>query len=174
MINMEFLESILFDGFFATIAAIGFSVISNPPRRAILYAALLAAIGHSIRFTLMHFSIDLTTASFISSFCIGLLSIFMGKHIHCPATVLYIPALLPMIPGMYAYRTILSLIQFLQSTDDGMTIKYLLGIFKNGLTTLTVLFVLAVGATMPLFIFYKRAFEMTRNASPANQKKKNR
>ena len=79
-----------------------------------------------------------------------------------------------MIQGMYAYRTILSLIQFLQSTDDGMTIKYLLGIFKNGLTTLTVLFVLAVGATMPLFIFYKRAFEMTRNASPANQKKKNR
>ena len=101
--------------------------------------------------------------SFISAFSIGLLSHFSAYKLFCPATVLYIPALLPMIPGMYAYRTVFSLIKFLQSSNnDNEAIHYLLEIFKNGITTASVLFALAVGATIPIFIFYKRAFTMTR------------
>ena len=47
MINMntEFGLSVLFDGFLAAIAAIGFAVISNPPKKAVFIAALLAAFG---------------------------------------------------------------------------------------------------------------------------------
>lgn len=33
-------------------------------------------------------------------------------------TALYIPALLPMVPGIYAYKTVFSLIMFLQSLND--------------------------------------------------------
>ena len=40
------------DGFFAAIAAIGFSSISNTPRRAYLTCALTAAVGHAIRYVL--------------------------------------------------------------------------------------------------------------------------
>ena len=40
------------DGFFAAIAAIGFSSISNTPRRAYLTCALIAAVGHAIRYVL--------------------------------------------------------------------------------------------------------------------------
>ena len=99
------------------------------------------------------------------SLCIIHRSIFYraSQPFFCPATVLYIPALLPMIPGMYAYRTVFSLIKFLQSSNnDNEAIHYLLEIFKNGITTASVLFALAVGATIPIFIFYKRAFTMTR------------
>ena len=32
-------------------------------------------------------------------------------------TVLYIPALLPMVPGIYAYKTVFALIMFLQSLN---------------------------------------------------------
>jgi uncharacterized membrane protein YjjB (DUF3815 family) len=50
MINMntEFGLSVLFDGFLAAIAAIGFAVISNPPKKAVFIAALLAAVGHAL------------------------------------------------------------------------------------------------------------------------------
>ena len=43
MINMntEFGLSVLFDGFLAAIAAIGFAVISNPPKKAVFIAACL-------------------------------------------------------------------------------------------------------------------------------------
>ena len=111
MIDWQILGSVIADAIGAAIAAIGFAVISNPPRRAILYAALLAAVGHSIRFVLLKYAgLDLASASFIAAFSIGMLSLVAGYRIFCPATVLYIPALLPMIPGMYAYRTVFSLI----------------------------------------------------------------
>lgn len=167
MIDWQILGSVIADAIGAAIAAIGFAVISNPPRRAILYAALLAAVGHSIRFVLLKYAgLDLASASFVAAFSIGMLSLVAGYRIFCPATVLYIPALLPMIPGMYAYRTVFSLIKFLQSSgNDNEAIHYLLEIFKNGITTASVIFSLGVGATIPIFIFYKRAFSMTRAAN---------
>ena len=63
MINMntEFGLSVLFDGFLAAIAAIGFAVISNPPKKAVFIAALLAAVGHACRYYLLHQTpLDLT------------------------------------------------------------------------------------------------------------------
>ena len=42
---MTYLFNILQDGFFAAIAAIGFASISNPPRQAYKYCALIAALG---------------------------------------------------------------------------------------------------------------------------------
>lgn len=55
---------ILLDGLFAAVAAIGFGAISDPPMRAFPRIALLAAIGHALRFTLMHCSaLDIATAS---------------------------------------------------------------------------------------------------------------
>ena len=40
--------TIVIDGLFAAIAAIGFGAISNPPRRAFLSIAIAAAIGHAL------------------------------------------------------------------------------------------------------------------------------
>ena len=55
---------ILLDGLFAAIAAIGFGAVSDPPMRAFPRIALLAAMGHALRFCLMHyFSADIATAS---------------------------------------------------------------------------------------------------------------
>lgn len=56
---------ILLDGLFAAVAAIGFGAISDPPMRAFPRIALLAAIGHALRFTLIHCAaLDIATASF--------------------------------------------------------------------------------------------------------------
>ena len=48
----DILINIFEDGFFAAIAAIGFSSISNTPRCAYLTLALIAAAGHAIRYVL--------------------------------------------------------------------------------------------------------------------------
>lgn len=161
--SVEFIESVLLDGIFAAIAAIGFAVISNPPRKAVLISAFMAAIGHGLRFYLLKSdSLDIATASFVAAFTIGLLSILFAKLIHCPPEVFSFPSLLPMIPGMFAYKTILAMMKFLQSRDEIVAMSNLLDIFKNGITTVLVLFALVVGAAIPLFLFYKQSFQMTR------------
>lgn len=155
---------ILLDGLFAAVAAIGFGAISDPPMRAFPRIALLAAIGHALRFTLMHCSaLDIATASLFAAFAIGMGSLWLGRGVRCPMTCLYIPALLPMVPGIYAYKTVFSLIMFLQSldrADEGM--RYMQQFFLNATVSLSVIALLAAGATLPIFIFKRRAFSMTR------------
>lgn len=161
--NMEFWTSVFWDGVAAAVAAIGFAVISNPPRRAVLIAALLAAIGHACRFYLLERTpFDLTSSTLLAAFLIGMLSMLFAKIIHCPAEVFSFPALLPMIPGMYAYKTVLAVIRFMKTEDDTLLQLLIAEIFRNGLTTIFVLFALVIGVSLPLFIFYKQSFMMTR------------
>lgn len=156
-------EAVIFDGLFAAVAAIGFAVISNPPRQAVLISALLAAMGHGLRFYLQEYvEISLIPSTFFAAFVIGLFSILFARLIHCPAEVFSFPSLLPMIPGMYAYKTILALIRFMNDEDSEILQASIVEIFRNGLTTLFVLSVLVIGVTLPLFIFHKQSISMTR------------
>jgi uncharacterized membrane protein YjjB (DUF3815 family) len=78
-------------------------------------------------------------------------------------TVLYIPALLPMIPGMYAYRTVFALVMFMQNLRVAeVAEKYMQTLLSNAIVTISTVFLLAVGATIPIFVFPKRAYTMTR------------
>lgn len=162
--TFSILSAIVQDGCFAAVAAVGFSVISNPPRRTIMWSAFLAAVGHIVRYALMHFALlDISSASFCGAFVIGWLCLAFAYKLHCPTTTLYIPALLPMIPGMFAYRTLFAITQFLQNAaNEELATHYMLDFFKNGITSFTVVFALAVGATLPTFILRKKAFTMTR------------
>ncbi len=112
----------------------------------------------------MHYaSVDIGTASLCASILIGFGSLYLGKKIRCPMTVLYIPALLPMVPGIYAYKTVFSLIMFMQTlSDPTQEIYYMEQFFLNATVSLSVIAMLAVGATLPVFIFNSQAYTMTR------------
>lgn len=163
--------AILADGLFAAIAAIGFGAISDPPMRAFPRIALLAAVGHALRFTLMtYFNVDIATGSLCASLTIGIGSMLLGRRIHCPTTVMSIPALLPMIPGMYAYKSVFSIIMFFQKIDDTAAGNmYLDSALRNGVITAFVIFMLAAGATLPILMFPNKAYTMTRRKEYAQQ-----
>ena len=155
---------ILLDGLFAAVAAIGFGAISDPPMRAFPRIALLAAVGHALRYCLMNYAdIDIASASLCAAMVIGFGSLWLGRGVRCPMTVLYIPALLPMVPGIYAYKTVFSLIMFLQSLNDpGQSMQYMQLFFLNATVSLSVIALLAAGATLPIFVFKRKAFSLTR------------
>lgn len=159
---------ILIDGIFAAVAAVGFGAISDPPMRAFPRIALLAAVGHALRFCLMNYAgADIATSSLCAAMVIGMGSLWLGRGIRCPMTALYIPALLPMVPGIYAYKTVFSLIMFLQSLNDpGEGMQYMQQFFLNATVSLSVIALLAAGATLPIFVFNRRAFSLTRRKNP--------
>ncbi|WP_297643788.1 threonine/serine exporter family protein [uncultured Bacteroides sp.] len=161
----DILFSILEDGWFAAIAAIGFSSISNTPHRAYPACALIAAAGHSIRYVLtwpewggMH----IIPASTLASLAVGVLAVLFASRIKCPAEVCFFPALLPMIPGMYAYRTIEALLSCLYHTQEEAFGHYFYLLAYNGLTCTFILLGMVIGATVPVFLFKKLSFTATR------------
>ncbi len=156
---------ILSDAFFAAVAAVGFGAISDPPVRAFRYIAVLAAAGHALRYCLMTLAgTDISTASLAGALLIGFGSLWLGKKARAPMTVLYIPALLPMVPGKYAYNVVFSQIMFLQNMDNpAERAAYMEMFFSNVMVTCTVVFMLAVGATLPMILFPGRVYSMTRH-----------
>jgi uncharacterized membrane protein YjjB (DUF3815 family) len=155
---------LLSDGFFAAIAGIGFGSISDPPLRAFKIIAILAAIGHMCRYIMMNYcGVDIATASLMGAVLIGFASLWLGKTVYCPMTVLYIPALLPMIPGKFAYNMVFSLIMSLQTLKNPVLFsKYMSTFLSSTLVTCTVVFMLTVGAIIPILLYPNRSFSMTR------------
>ena len=116
------LSEFLQDGFFAAIAAVGFAAISNPPKRAYLYCALIAAIGHSSRFLMMHqsvFGLHIVIASTIAALLVGTLAVLLSPVAKTPAETCLFPSLLPMIPGIYAYKTFGGLVMCIYQGGEG-------------------------------------------------------
>lgn len=160
-----FLFDILQDAFFAAIAAIGFASISNPPRIAFVHCALLAAIGHATRYVLMNNQaapVSIITASLCGALLIGFLAIYVAPRVKCPPETLSYPALLPMIPGMYAYRTVQAIALCLSDKTEGHFMHYQYLFCYNGLTCSFIILALVLGVTLPIMIMKKASFTSTK------------
>lgn len=154
---------ILQDCFFAAVAAIGFGSISNVPVKAFSGCAILAAAGHVTRTLLMgELGISIVWASFIGGLVIGLLSIPVSIRWKAPAESMSFPALLPMIPGMYAYRTIQAFLACVQHTSEGEFMHQLYLLNYNGFVCSLIVLLMFVGVTVPIFCFKKISFSATR------------
>ena len=156
------------DALFSAIAAIGFAAISRPSRRAYLYCALIAAIGHSGRFLLMDSQavhLHIVAATLVASIVVGLLAVFLSPVSKTPAEACLFPALLPMIPGIYAYKAFGGLAMCLIYGNEGSFGHYFYLFAQNALTTTGILLAMVVGATIPIFIFERVSFQATRKFS---------
>ncbi|MBF7043228.1 threonine/serine exporter family protein [Campylobacter volucris] len=158
-------SSILWDMFFAALTGFGFAYACNPPLKTLFLSALLAALAHSLRFTLInYFNFQtLAIATFIASFTIGCIGLILAKIFKTPAEIIAFPALIPMIPGIYAYKAILYLISFIRSDDTIIKTEALIQFFDYFFTTLSVTLALATGVSVTLLLFFEQSFMMTRN-----------
>ncbi len=163
---MEMIIKLLQDAFFAAIAAIGFSAISRPPRQAYLWCALIAACGHSLRFLLMNSTVlhvHIVIATTLASLLIGIMAVLLSPKTKVPAETYLFPSLLPMIPGIYAYKTFAGLVMCMYESSEGDFDKYFHLFVSNGLTCFFILLGMAIGATIPIFMLKKISFQATRH-----------
>lgn len=156
---------ILKDAILAAVAAIGFGSISRLPRRSYIWCGLIAAIGHSVRFILMQkdfLDLHIVLATGIASFMIGTMAVFISPLAKTPAESYLFPALLPMIPGMYAYRSFGGLAMCLLGDTQQKFDIYFYRFAENGFICLAILFTMVICAILPIFAFKSRAFTATR------------
>ena len=154
---MNMLTTCLQDGLFAAVASVGFAAISRPTRVIILVAALLAAIGHMGRFLLMQAQVGIASASLCAAALIALCSMPFARKLHIPAEMFVFPALLPMIPGMFAYKAILATLRFLNQPDIVPDYALLAQIAYNSMNALFIMLALGIGASVPLLLLRRES-----------------
>ena len=88
--------------FAAAIAAMGFSMIFNVPKRLLWIVATGGIIAVCTRnFVNLELGYGLVIGSFMGSFTVSLIAVKATHWFHVPNHVLTIPSVIPMIPGVF-------------------------------------------------------------------------
>lgn len=153
---IETILSLIEVAIWSGIAAVGFAILFNIPKKAILTVFLLGLGAGLIKFILLDFHNNIILASLSAASFVGLVSMPLAHRIHLPPVVYSIPAVIPMIPGYFAYETVLSIMSFIFLEEDISKKTILMqAIFSNGFTMLFILISLTIGVSLPLLILRK-------------------
>ncbi|MGY5355352.1 threonine/serine exporter family protein [Wenyingzhuangia sp. IMCC45467] len=153
---MEILQHIELS-FWLAISATGFAILFNVPKRTIAGIAFLAAIGGCSKLILMYFGLHIIIGSLVGAIIIGLLSIPIAHNKHAPPLVFSIPAVIPMIPGAFAYKTMLG---FIKLTGEISTNTYdiiLNETINNATKAIFIILSLSIGVSFPMLITRKES-----------------
>ena len=139
----------------AGFAALGFAILFNVPPRTLFAIWLIGALGGLAKFSLLGLNVNIIMASFVGASLIGVLSIPLSHKVHSPPLIFSIPAVIPMVPGAFAYRMMLDLINIAVKTSDVNMDSVLVDVFQNGMKVAFILLSLAVGVAVPMLITRK-------------------
>ena len=149
---LELLEVSIWSG----IAALGFGVLFNIPRSTIITVFFLGFIAGFIKFLLLDFNFNIVLATFIAVLIVGIICMPIAHKIHHPPVVFCIPPVIPMIPGYFAYETVLSAMNFIFIEKDTVKrIELMDSIFYNGFTMFFILISITAGIALPMLILRK-------------------
>jgi len=157
---------ILEKGIWFGFAALGFAVLFNVPQRTLKIIWLIAAAGGLTKLMLMQCNIGIVVATFAGASLVGVLSVYAAHNKHAPPLVFSIPGVIPMIPGAFAYRMMLGLMQLSGTAVSNETYYQTLAeTTSNGLKTMFILMALAVGVAIPMLISRKETIKKIRHKS---------
>lgn len=136
-------------------AAVGFAVLFNVPRRAIAPVFILGLVGGLSKTVLLQFEINVIVSTLAGATVIGFLSIPFAHKRHAPPPIFAIPAVIPMVPGIFAYRMMLGLINLAGTINPANYTQILSETINNGLKVMLILMSLAGGVGIPMLITRK-------------------
>jgi len=131
-------------------AALGFAIIFNVPQRTLLIIWLIAALGGMTKVILLQLGVNVIIATFLGASLISILSIPAAHNKHAPPLVFSIPALIPMVPGVFGYRTMLGLMKLTSAVNTDNYSTILNETVNNGIKAFLITLALAAGASIPM------------------------
>ncbi len=144
------------DALWAGMAALGFAILFNVPVRALAACFVNGALGHALRSLLMHYGLGIEAATLAGAALIGFLGIASARLWKAPAPVFTIPGAITLVPGTFAFRTMLGLLQFAAATSSDAGGEILWNISFNATKTALILAAIAVGIATPTLLFDRR------------------
>lgn len=151
----DLIGTILLDAFWSALAAVGFAMLFNVPRRTVLACAAAGAAGHASRALLMHFGMNIIPATLAGATVIGFVAEYCSRRWRAPTILFTVSGAIPMVPGSFAYRAMLGAIR-ITTADAATGMPILVDAGINFITTGLILAALALGIAMPQLLFRRR------------------
>jgi len=155
MDTFAFLEK----GLWLGLAAIGFAVLFNVPKRALGLVFVIGALGGLGKIYLAGKGVWIVFAVLCGATLIGFLSVLAAHQRKAPPMIFAIPAVIPMIPGLFAYQTMVGIIELTAIKDPAAYSQLFFETVNNGLTAVFVVLALASGVAIPMLITRKQTIK---------------
>ncbi|WOT04548.1 threonine/serine exporter family protein [Shewanella youngdeokensis] len=150
---MSLIWAVLDDAIFSAIPAVGFAMVFNVPRRFLPYCALAGALGHGSRTLWLSAGLPIEWATFLAAALVGVVTIGFAKRHLAPPLMYAVAAIIPMIPGTYAFNTVIALVQL--TAQSHVSAELTTEVISNGLKTVFILGALSVGLAMPSLLYFR-------------------
>lgn len=154
---MEIVEIFFYKSLVAIIPSVAFAILFTVPKKYLIWVAIggyVAFLSKSLSIAYLGCGPILST--FIGSVAISLLYIYIGPKLRTPRQVFTVASIIPLIPGKFAYTTMMSLIQFYNmETGNHDAIEYIQSFYDNGLITACVMLAIGFGIALPPLFFYR-------------------
>lgn len=137
---------------FGFLATVGFSIFLSSPKKSLPYAGLIGSIGWVLYVYLFGLTKNPILSNFIPATVVGILSEISARYLKQPAITFVIPGIIPLVPGLGMYNTMLYLVQenYELAVSTGVT-----AIFVGGAISLGVLLVTSLVKTLNILKFNK-------------------
>lgn len=139
---------------YSSLATVGFSVFLNAPVSSLIPAGITGGVGWAIFFYLMGVTSNSILANFIAAAIVSLFSEILARKLKHPAILFVIPGIIPLVPGLGMYNTMLYLVQknYDMAIATGADV-----LFVGGAIALGVLVITSLARTISMFKFSKRS-----------------
>ena len=141
--------------FWAAIAALGFAVLFNVPYRALIGCMACGALGYFVRtISTELFGSYIGISTLLAAISIGFLGLVFARYWKMPAMIFSISGAIPLVPGVFAYQTMLGIIQIanLQAETNPILI---VSTSANAINTAFILSAIALGIITPKLILMR-------------------
>lgn len=132
----------------ATLATVCFCVFWHVPKNVLLPAGINGGIGWTFYKILIGLSYNNIIANFLPAILVSLISEFLARKLKQPAILFVIPGIVPLVPGLGMYNTMLNLVRenFDLAIETGANV-----LFVGGAISLGVLIVTSLSKTINLY-----------------------
>lgn len=137
---------------YAFLATIGFSIFLCAPKKVLLPCGFVGALGWSVYYFLDTASFSSITSNFLATLLVALVSEILARRLKQPAIIFIIPGIIPLVPGLGMYNTMLYVVQ---GNFSAAIVKGADVLFVAGAISLGVLIVTSLSNTLALLILKK-------------------
>jgi uncharacterized membrane protein YjjB (DUF3815 family) len=151
---MSLATAIIQDAWWAGLAALGFAILFNVPVRTLAACAAAGAAGHAIRTVLVGAGLSLESATLAGATLVGLLGEAFARRWHTPTSIFTISGAIPMVPGKFAFETMIGLIS-LASVNSPASAALLVETSSSAVRTGVILAAITLGIAAPKLLFQR-------------------
>ena len=141
-------ELLMQNSIWAGLAAVGFALLFNVPRRTLFGCTLAGALGYAVRSLLLELGlVGIETGTLLAATLVSVLGVLFGRVWRVPAVVFAVPGLIPFVPGSLAFRAVSDLLTLTTGAvaDDTLLMKAVVSTLKS----ILIVGAIAAGVAVP-------------------------